>query len=128
MASSSGSPIIAPETGPPAGCPTPPRSPGSRLLPEVSCLRIPTRAGSLPSVVKLAIDYEHRSRLWWESGGQELWDAVTESFERGSVILDDDLAASWLAAAGAIPGWSDGPEYAPHPLAVQALAEDDPEA
>jgi hypothetical protein len=79
-------------------------------------LRIQTRAGSLPHVVKLAIDYEHSSRLWWESGGQ------------GSVVLDEDLASSWLAAAGAIPGWSDGPDYAPHPVAVQALAADDPEA
>jgi len=79
-------------------------------------------------VVKLAVDFEHSSRVWWESGGQELWEGVTEGFERSSVVLDDDLAASWIAAAQAIPGWSDGPEYAPHPVAVQTLAEDDPES
>lgn len=77
---------------------------------------------------KLSIDYEHASREWWESGGQELWDGVTEGFEQTSVILDDDLATSWLAAASSLPGWDAGPEYAPHPVAVQTLSEDDPEA
>jgi hypothetical protein len=91
-------------------------------------LREGDAADSLARVKKLSIDYEHASREWWESGGQELWDGVTEGFEQTSVLLDDDLAASWISTASSIPGWNEGPEYAPHPVAIQTLSEDDPEA
>jgi hypothetical protein len=43
-------------------------------------------------------------------------------------VVDDDLAASWLTAASAIPGWATGPEYAPHPIRAASLSEDDPDA
>src|SRR5690606_40704301 len=52
-----------------------------------------------PAVVKLSIDFEHPSRVWWEAGGQALWDALTGGFEETSVVVDDDVAASWLAEA-----------------------------
>jgi hypothetical protein len=78
-------------------------------------------------VVKLSIDYEFPSRTWWESGGQELWDAITEAFDPNRVVLDDALAESWLADARKIPGWDAGPEYAPHPVAAVTLADDDEE-
>ena len=74
---------------------------------------------------KLAIDFEFSSRTWWESGGQELWDAVTEGFDGSGVIVDDDLAASWLYQASAIEGWDDGAEYAPHPVRATALSDDE---
>ena len=32
-------------------------------------------------MVRLAIDFEHPSRTWWEKGGQELWDGITEGFD-----------------------------------------------
>jgi hypothetical protein len=76
-------------------------------------------------VKKLAIDFEFSSRDWWENGGQELWDAVTEGFDGSKVIVDDDLARSWLERARAIPGWDAGAEYAPHPIRASALEEDD---
>jgi hypothetical protein len=74
---------------------------------------------------KLAIDFEFASRIWWESGGQELWEAVTEGFDGSGVLVDDDLAGSWLRQAEAIEGWSDGSEYAPHPVRLQDVDEDD---
>lgn len=76
---------------------------------------------------RLSIDFEFASRTWWESGGQELWDAITEAFDPHAVVLDDALAESWLADAQKIPGWDAGPEYAPHPVNAVALAEDDEE-
>lgn len=76
---------------------------------------------------KLAIDYEFASRVWWESGGQQLWDAITEDFDGGGVQVDDDLASSWMRQAEAIEGWNDGSEYAPHPIRAVDLAEDDVE-
>lgn len=79
-------------------------------------------------MVKLQIDFEHSARTWWEAGGQDLWDGIIEEAGASSVVVDEDLAASWLAQASALPGWSDGPEFAPHPIASRALAEDDPEA
>jgi hypothetical protein len=41
------------------------------------------------------------------------------------VVLDDHVAESWLAEAGRIPGWSDGPEYAPHPIRASRADEED---
>jgi hypothetical protein len=76
-------------------------------------------------MVRLAIDFEFPSRVWWESGGQELWEALAEGFDGSGVILDDDLATSWLAQAEQIRGWSAGPDYAPHPVRRVELAADD---
>jgi hypothetical protein len=76
-------------------------------------------------MVRLAIDFEFPSRVWWESGGQELWDALVEDFDGGGVIVDADLATSWLAQAEQIRGWSEGPDYAPHPVRRIELAADD---
>ena len=75
-------------------------------------------------MIKLSVDFEHPSREWWESGGQELWDGVTGDGE-SSAVLDDDVAESWLREARKIPGWDGGPDYAPHPIAASAVAEDD---
>jgi hypothetical protein len=76
-------------------------------------------------MVRLAIDFEFPSRLWWESGGQELWDGVCDSPDGGGVVIDDDLATSWMAQAEQIRGWSAGPDYAPHPVRLIELAADD---
>lgn len=78
-------------------------------------------------MVKLSVDFEHGSRTWWQAGGQELWEGLTGGFEESSVVVDDDVARSWLAEAAQLSGWSDGPAFAPHPIAAQTLAEDDPE-
>ena len=71
---------------------------------------------------RLAIDYEFSSREWWESGGRDLWEAIAE--EAGAVVLDDHVAESWLADAALLPGWDDGHEFAPHPIAI---SDHDPE-
>ena len=76
-------------------------------------------------MLRLAIDFEFPSRTWWESGGQDLWDALTEAFDGSNVVVDDDLAASWLTQARAIPGWDEGAEYAPHPIRMSPLDEDE---
>ncbi len=78
--------------------------------------------------MKLSLDFEHPSRQWWDSGGQDLWDGIIEESGASSVVLDDDLANSWLAQARVIPGWDGGPEFAPNPIQSRALAEDDPDA
>ena len=76
-------------------------------------------------MLKLSIDHEFVSRTWWESGGEGLWDAVSDG--AGSVVLEDDIARSWLEQASRLPGWSDGHEYAPHPIAASSLSDDDPD-
>jgi len=74
-------------------------------------------------MVRLSIDFEHTSRTWWENGGQELWDGITEDFDGSSVVLDDSLAESWLAEAAKVSGWNDGNEYSPHPIARSSVDE-----
>ncbi|HVH05079.1 MAG TPA: hypothetical protein VNE71_03665 [Myxococcota bacterium] len=76
-------------------------------------------------MLKLAIDHEFESRTWWQSGGQALWDAISDG--AGSVVLEDAIARSWLEQAGRLPGWNEGHEYAPHPIAAAAFGDDEPE-
>ncbi len=76
-------------------------------------------------MVKLRIDFEFPSRVWWESGGQELWEAVAEDGGGSSVVVDESVAESWIAEAERLPGWDEGHEYAPHPVHVAALEEED---
>ena len=76
-------------------------------------------------MLRLSVDFECTGRTWWEGGGRDLWESITEGFDGPSVVLDDDLAESWLARARLLPGWSEGPDYAPHPIAVSAVAEDE---
>jgi hypothetical protein len=79
-------------------------------------------------MTKLSVDFEFPSRDWWQAGGQELWDGIIEESGASSVVLDDDLANSWLTHARGIPGWDAGPAFAPHPIQFRTLAEDDPDA
>ncbi len=74
-------------------------------------------------MVRLSIDFENASTMWWEQGGQELWDGITEGFDGNNVVVDDSLAKSWLETARTIPGWNDGPEYAPNPITVTEVDE-----
>lgn len=76
-------------------------------------------------MLKLSIDHEFPGRTWWESGGQALWDAVCDELGGGSVVLEEDVARSWLAQASLVPGWDEGHAYAPHPIAASPVAEED---
>ena len=76
-------------------------------------------------VVRLAIDFEHSDRTWWESGGQELWDNIAESFDSGSVVVDESLARSWMLEAAKLPGWDAGPPHAVHPVLIREVNDDE---
>ena len=76
-------------------------------------------------MVRLSVDFEWPARAWWEQGGQELWDGIAEGFDGSSLVLDESLAESWLAEARKLPGWDEGPDYAPHPIAVLPVADDE---
>ncbi len=77
------------------------------------------------ALVRLSVDYEFPSRSWWEKGGQELWDAISDGFDGAVVVLEEDLARSWLERARGLPGWDEGPDYAPHPIAASPVADED---
>ena len=79
----------------------------------------------MSSMVKLAVDFENPGELWWQSGGTDLWDALREGFDGSNVIVDQSIADSWLAEAARLPGWQGGPEWAPHPICVKPLDEDE---
>ncbi len=76
-------------------------------------------------LVRLAIDFENTTRIWWDSGGRELWESLSEGFEDSSVVLDESVAASWIAEAKRVEGWGDGPDYAPHPIRQIPVDEDE---
>jgi hypothetical protein len=77
------------------------------------------------TMVKLAIDFENSSPLWWESGGRDLWESVAEGFDNNDVLLESSIAESWLVTAAALPGWGEGPEFAPHPVRIKPVDEDE---
>ena len=77
------------------------------------------------ALVRLSVDYEFSSRDWWEKGGSDLWEAITQGADSGVVVLEEDLARSWLAQASAIPGWDAGTEYAPHPITHAPIDDED---
>ena len=77
------------------------------------------------AMIQLSVDFEHSSRTWWDQGGQELWEGISAGFDESAVVLDQDLAESWLAEARKIPGWDDGPEHAPHPVAAYPIEADE---
>jgi hypothetical protein len=76
-------------------------------------------------MVRLAIDFENPAENWWEAGGRDLWESIAEGFDNNDVVLDESLARSWLEQAARIPGWDDGPEYAPHPVLLRELDPDE---
>ena len=84
-----------------------------------------SRFGFHDPVTRLAIDFGHESRTWWENGGRDLWEAITGGFDENSVVVDDDLAASWLTTASAVEGWDAGPDFAPHPIHSSPADEDE---
>ena len=76
-------------------------------------------------MIKLAIDFENPGKLWWESGGRDLWESITEGFDNNDVAVDESIAESWIAAAAKLPGWTGGPEFAPHPVCLKEVDEDE---
>lgn len=76
-------------------------------------------------MIRLSIDYECPAPEWWESGGRDLWESVVDHPDDGSVVLDRAVADSVLAQAAQLPGWSGGHEFAPHPLRLIELDEDE---
>jgi hypothetical protein len=76
-------------------------------------------------LVKLAIDFENPSRGWWDAGGRALWESLLEDFDSSSVVIDESIARSWLTEAARIDGWDGGPEYAPHPILLKPIDEDE---
>jgi hypothetical protein len=79
----------------------------------------------MAKLVRLAIDFENAAPDWWEAGGRELWEGVAEGFDNHDVVLEEPLAMSWLAEAARLPGWADGPDYAPNPIVLKPIDEDE---
>jgi len=76
-------------------------------------------------MIRLAVDFECPTQEWWDQGGRDLWDGLLEGFEESEVVLDDAVAESVLAQCASIPGWDAGPEWAPHPIRVKPIDEDE---
>ena len=77
------------------------------------------------NLVRLSIDFENPAEQWWESGGRDLWESLAEEADASAIVVEDSIARSWLTQAAEIPGWHDGPEYAPHPVCTSDVADDE---
>ncbi len=76
-------------------------------------------------MIKLAIDFENPAPEWWENGGRDLWESITEGFDNNDVAVESSIADSWLAQAATIPGLEGGPEFSPHPICLKEVDEDE---
>jgi len=76
-------------------------------------------------MVRLGIDFENPAREWWASGGTELWESIAEAADASAIVVDESIAKSWLEQAATLPGWDEGPEYAPHPIRLLDLDPDE---
>jgi hypothetical protein len=76
-------------------------------------------------MVRLAIDFENPGTEWWEAGGSDLWEALSEGFGENAVVVDSSIADSWLLQAATLPGWTGGPEFSPHPICLKELHHDE---
>jgi hypothetical protein len=72
--------------------------------------------------VRVQVDEENSGEAWWTAADQK----AGECFAFGNTLLEVRghmhesvlVPVWWLEQARALPGWSDGPTYAPHPLIV----------
>ena len=43
-------------------------------------------------MVRLAIDFENPGTEWWEGGGRDLWEALSEGFGENAVVVESSIA------------------------------------
>jgi len=53
--------------------------------------------------------------------------AVQLAMSDPTLISLTETWRTWLLQAEQIPGWHDGPDYAPHPVVMRPLEADEPE-
>ena len=68
---------------------------------------------------RIFVDNENNAEKWWDGGGRELWkQLVSPYFGINEIIVSGEVLDAFLDAAEAIPGYSDGPEYAENPFCI----------
>jgi hypothetical protein len=71
---------------------------------------------------RIAVDYENNAEEWWNAAKTD--QNAPEAFaplladNADEVTVSDDEADEIIAWASGLPGWNDGPEYAPTALTV----------
>lgn len=70
----------------------------------------------------LMIDWENNAEEWWEAAGKnfDIFEPrISEWINKGSspeLLVSEEEGNKFLDAARTLPGWNDGPEYAPNPV------------
>ena len=75
--------------------------------------------------VRVVVDYENGSEDFWQGEGGKLWAEVAGKFSADEVELTQAAADDLFQRASMLPGWSDGPEHARHPLIVVDAVEEE---
>lgn len=85
------------------------------------------------NTMRLAGTLGFRDEPWlvgtdWENGDEDWWDAANTATNAPAVwqaaasadpiVVTADEAEQIIAWAETLPGWDEGPEFAPHPLVV----------
>ena len=72
-------------------------------------------ANQTRSTVKIMVDYENNAEEWWDNGGRELWREFGGG-RKDEIYLTERAAEDMERRAQLIPGYHDGPYYAPTAL------------
>lgn len=79
-------------------------------------VRVARRGGRRVAAARLMVDYENAAETWWTEGGHDLWEKYGGSMRDDEIEMTDAEAARFFEEAQRIPGWEDGPSYAPNPV------------
>lgn len=69
--------------------------------------------------IKVTIDPENNAEIWWNNGGHELWAKFFgDPMGVNEGVLSAQMYHDFFKRAQQIPGFINGPEYAPTPFMV----------
>lgn len=71
---------------------------------------------------RIAVDFENNAEEWWDAAREALDTPASINVllqtNETEVTVSDDEALDVIAWAEQLPGWNDGPDYAPTALTV----------
>lgn len=73
---------------------------------------------------RICIDYENNAQEWWDAAVANVASCpiscrpLVGRSSLDEVVVTDQDATAFTEWAAALPGWSDGPDYARHPVVL----------
>ena len=79
-----------------------------------------------PAAMVVTVDEENNAEIWWDAAEADKTTPASFARLQGSqsmIVLSKSDAVEFVVWAMSLPGWNDGPSYAPHPLTIQPVTQ-----